>query len=220
MDVRSGGSSLIVMSGPNGEEVPNPGLYLEVVPNKRLVFTDAFTSTWVPAGKPFMVGDITFEDLGDGTTRYTAIARHWSVEDRKTHEQMGFHEGWGVAADQMAGAGQDAVAPRPSSSDLFRGPRVQPRRTSSSGAVRAITPTGGGRRGPRNKSEDDGVWARRAPAQPHAHLFQPCMSRWKWSWCSALKSGLSVVMNTRQAPSRTRRRNWPLGPGSFQSRAT
>jgi uncharacterized protein YndB with AHSA1/START domain len=44
-----------------------------------------------------MVGDITFEDLGDGTTRYTATARHWSVEDRQTHEQMGFHEGWGVA---------------------------------------------------------------------------------------------------------------------------
>jgi uncharacterized protein YndB with AHSA1/START domain len=102
MDVRSGGSSLIVMSGPNGEEVPNPGLYLEVVPNKRLVFTDAFTSTWVPLESRSWSATSTFEDLGDGTTRYTATARHWSVEDRKTHEQMGFHEGWGVAADQMA----------------------------------------------------------------------------------------------------------------------
>jgi uncharacterized protein YndB with AHSA1/START domain len=102
MDVRTGGSSLIVMRGPNGEEMPNAGVYLEVVQNRRLVFTDAFTSAWVPSEKPFMVGDITFEDLGDGTTRYTAIARHWSVEDRKTHEQMGFHEGWGVCADQMA----------------------------------------------------------------------------------------------------------------------
>ncbi len=102
MDVRAGGTSLIVMRGPNGEEMPNPGVYLEVVPNKRLVFTDAFTSAWVPSQKPFMVGIIEFEDLGDGTTRYTATARHWTVEDRQTHEQMGFHEGWGIAADQLA----------------------------------------------------------------------------------------------------------------------
>ncbi len=102
LDVRTGGSSLIVMNGPNGEEVANPGIYLEVVPNKRIVFTDAFTSAWAPSQKPFMVGIVEFEDLGDGTTRYTATARHWSVEDRKTHEQMGFQEGWGIVADQMA----------------------------------------------------------------------------------------------------------------------
>ena len=38
LDVRSGGSSLIVMNGPNGEEMPNRGVYLDVVPNQRLVF--------------------------------------------------------------------------------------------------------------------------------------------------------------------------------------
>jgi uncharacterized protein YndB with AHSA1/START domain len=101
MDVRTGGASVITMRGPNGEEVVNPGVYLEVVENQRLVFTDAFTSAWVPSAKPFMVGVLTFEDLGDGTTRYTAVVRHWTVEDRDMHEKMGFKEGWGVAADQM-----------------------------------------------------------------------------------------------------------------------
>ncbi len=101
MDVRTGGNSLIVMQGPNGEERPNPGVYLEVIPNKRLVFTDAFTSTWVPSEKPFMVGIIDFEDLGNGKTRYTALVRHWTVEDRNAHEQMGFHQGWGVSTDQL-----------------------------------------------------------------------------------------------------------------------
>lgn len=101
LDVRSGGDSLITMEGPNGEVVDNPGVYLEVVENRKLVFTDAFTSAWVPSEKPFMVGIVTFEDLGDGSTRYTAIARHWSAEDKAAHEQIGFHEGWGVAADQM-----------------------------------------------------------------------------------------------------------------------
>ena len=102
MDVRTGGNSVITMKGPNGEEVVNPGVYLEVVENRRIVFTDAFTSAWVPSEKPFMVGIVEFEDLGDGTTRYTATARHWTVEDRQTHEQMGFEAGWGIAADQMA----------------------------------------------------------------------------------------------------------------------
>jgi uncharacterized protein YndB with AHSA1/START domain len=49
-----------------------------------------------------MTAIVTFEDLGDGRTRYTARARHWTVEDRKEHEKMGFHEGWGQCADQLA----------------------------------------------------------------------------------------------------------------------
>jgi len=102
LDVRTGGNSLITMNGPDGEVVDNPGVYLQVVENEKIVFTDAFSETWRPSAKPFMVGIITFEDLGDGTTRYTAVARHWTTEDRSTHEQMGFHEGWGIATDQLA----------------------------------------------------------------------------------------------------------------------
>ena len=101
MDIRAGGSSLIVMRGPNGEEVPNPGVYLEVVPNKRLVFTDAFTEAWKPSDKPFMTGILTFADEGEGT-RYTATVRHWTIEDREVHAAMGFEQGWGIATDQLA----------------------------------------------------------------------------------------------------------------------
>lgn len=102
LDVRAGGASLIVMSGPNGEVVENRGVYLDVVPNEKLVFTDAFTTAWVPSEKPFMTGIILLEPLGDGRTKYTAIARHWTDEDKRRHEAMGFHEGWGAAADQLA----------------------------------------------------------------------------------------------------------------------
>lgn len=100
VDLRPGGRSLVVMKSPEGEEYPNPGVYLEVVPNKKLVFTDAFTDGWVPAG-PFMVSIVTFEDLGGGKTRYRAVARHWKAEDLKTHEKMGFHEGWGICLEQL-----------------------------------------------------------------------------------------------------------------------
>src|SRR5690606_5596117 len=101
-DVRPGGASLVVMRGPDGQECPNPGVYLEVVPNERLVFTDAYTRAWEPSAKPFMTLILTFEDLGGGRTRYAAPARHWSVEDRETHEKMGFHEGWGRCTGQLA----------------------------------------------------------------------------------------------------------------------
>ena len=101
MDVRPGGATLVVMRSPEGNEMPCPGVFLEVVPNRRLVFTDAYTGAWQPSSKPFMTVVITFEDEG-GKTRYTARALHWTAEDREAHEKMGFHEGWGKCADQLA----------------------------------------------------------------------------------------------------------------------
>jgi uncharacterized protein YndB with AHSA1/START domain len=71
------------------------------VPNEKLVFTDAFTSAWTPKdGAPFMLATITLQDEG-GMTRYTARVRHWTAEARKQHEEMGFHQGWGICADQL-----------------------------------------------------------------------------------------------------------------------
>jgi uncharacterized protein YndB with AHSA1/START domain len=100
-DVRPGGSSLIVMRGPDGSEFPSRGVYLDVVENERLVFTDAFTEAWKPSDKPFMVVSVTFE-AQDGRTRYTARVSHWSEADREAHEKMGFHEGWSTCTEQLA----------------------------------------------------------------------------------------------------------------------
>ncbi|PHV12903.1 SRPBCC family protein [Chitinimonas sp. BJB300] len=101
LDVRPGGSSLVVMRSPEGVELPNRGVYLEIVKNERIVFTDAYTAAWEPAEKPFMTVVLTFEDMG-GKTKYTARVRHWSVADCETHKKMGFYEGWGQCADQLA----------------------------------------------------------------------------------------------------------------------
>ncbi len=102
MDLRIGGASRIVMRTPDGNEIPCPGTYLEIVPNRKLVFTDAYTGDWMPkGGAPFMTAIITFDDE-DGKTRYTATVRHWSAADKKTHEEMGFHGGWGLCTDQLA----------------------------------------------------------------------------------------------------------------------
>lgn len=106
LDLRPGGEFSTVMHGPEGEEFPNNGVVLEVVPGEKLVTTDAFLPGWIPSGRPFMVAQITFEDAGDGKTRYVAKAMHWTSEAKAEHEAMGFHDGWGAAADQLEALAQ------------------------------------------------------------------------------------------------------------------
>lgn len=101
LDVRPGGACNITMQGPNGDVMPNPGQYLEIVANRKIVFTDAFTGDWRPKeGAPFMVATVTFEPEGN-KTRYIAVCRHWTEADMKRHEEMGFHPGWDIVADQL-----------------------------------------------------------------------------------------------------------------------
>lgn len=101
VEPRPGGRFQFTMHGPEGEVFPNTGVFLEVIPNQRIITTDAFTPEWKPSGQPFMAARIEMEPTGDGKTKYTATASHWSEEAMKQHEQMGFHEGWGTVADQL-----------------------------------------------------------------------------------------------------------------------
>jgi uncharacterized protein YndB with AHSA1/START domain len=106
VELRVGGRNFMLMKSPEGQEFPCPGTYLEIVPNRKIVFTDAFTGDWMPReGAPFMVAIVTFEPEGD-KTRYTATVRHWTEADRAKHEQMGFHQGWGICADQLEALAQ------------------------------------------------------------------------------------------------------------------
>ena len=100
IDARPGGSTLVVMCDPDGKEYPNAGVCLEVVPDTRLVMTDAYRSAWVPSAKPFLTVLVELSDE-NGQTRMHWSARHWNAEDRAAHEKMGFHQGWGACADQL-----------------------------------------------------------------------------------------------------------------------
>lgn len=85
----------------DGTVMDNRGVYLEVVPEAKLVFTDAFTEGWKPAPDPFMTATLLLADAPGGGTRYTASARHRSPESRQAHEEMGFFGGWGTVATQL-----------------------------------------------------------------------------------------------------------------------
>ena len=100
LDVRVGGAFNTTFE-VDGNLMENNGVYLEVIPGERLVFTDAYTVGWKPAPEPFMTAILTFEDAGPGRTRYRAVARHRNAETAKTHADMGFHDGWGTVVTQL-----------------------------------------------------------------------------------------------------------------------
>ena len=85
----------------DGNEMDNHGVFLELIPDEKLVFTDSYTEGWKPAPDPFMTAILLLSDAPGGGTTYTAIARHRSAESRQTHEEMGFYGGWGTVVDQL-----------------------------------------------------------------------------------------------------------------------
>jgi len=99
MDLRPGGRAATIMHGPNGEVMPNDGIYLEVEPMRKIVFTDAFREGWIPQG-PFMVGFFEFMPE-EGKTRFRGGARHWTREAYDQHLAMGFEQGWSIMAEQL-----------------------------------------------------------------------------------------------------------------------
>lgn len=109
IDLRPGGMFRTVMRSLEGEEFPGVGCYLEIIPQQKLVWTNLLEPGYRPAapvngGKEcdalLITGIISIESHGLGA-KYTALVMHATEQDRKKHEDMGFHEGWGAALDQL-----------------------------------------------------------------------------------------------------------------------
>lgn len=109
-DLRPGGRFNTVFAGPDGERMENKGMWLEIVPEERLVFTDFYTEGYVPQGDGFMTGFVELSDTEDGKTRFIWGARHRNAETMKQHVEMGFEQGWGAAADQLEETAQSVGA--------------------------------------------------------------------------------------------------------------
>ncbi len=100
IDLRVGGRFNTTFN-VDGNDMANNGVFLELIPGEKLVFTDTYTEGWKPAPDPFMTAIVILEDAEDGGTTYTAIARHRNSEARQTHENMGFYDGWGTVVTQL-----------------------------------------------------------------------------------------------------------------------
>lgn len=105
IDLRPGGRFRTVMQSPEGEQHPNEGAYLEVVTEKRLVWTNTVVEDFRPSPHSAELGfrftaHILIEPAGKGT-KYTAVVMHAERAAREKHEAMGFFDGWGAACDQL-----------------------------------------------------------------------------------------------------------------------
>jgi len=109
IDLHPGGKFSTVMRSPEGQDFPNQGCYLEVKENEKLVWTNALLPGFRPAPSAVKTAStvefmftaiIELQAVANGT-RYTATVIHADEAGCKQHAQMGFHEGWGKALDQL-----------------------------------------------------------------------------------------------------------------------
>ena len=104
LDLIPGGGFVTRMREGGGDFQPHvDGCFLEIVPENSLIFTTVLTEGWQPTD-PWLAltAIITFEAEGSGT-RYASRVLHKNPEDSRKHEDLGFHDGWGTAIDQLAG---------------------------------------------------------------------------------------------------------------------
>lgn len=102
LDLRPGGEFFAMMKSPEGDQFPNAGCILELIPNKKFVWTSAMLSGFRPADKPgILLTAVVLLEAQGTQTKYTAIAMHATEEDCMKHKEMGFEQGWSTCADQL-----------------------------------------------------------------------------------------------------------------------
>lgn len=110
IDLKEGGKYLYCMRSPEGKDFWVTGVYREIVPNRKLVFTDNFANAdgnIVPPSEYGMTGDwsdemlvtVTFEET-DGKTRMTLV--HEGLPEGEIKEMTG--SGWSTSFDKLAEA--------------------------------------------------------------------------------------------------------------------
>jgi uncharacterized protein YndB with AHSA1/START domain len=102
LEVRPGGMFSIDIATGDGQEFPNLGCFLEVVPMERL----SWTSMLFPGYRPAVFDDVpitaivTMESVGSGT-RYVFTALHRDEADLEKNKTSGWHQGTEIALDQF-----------------------------------------------------------------------------------------------------------------------
>ena len=102
IDLRPGGILSLDIAMGDGQEFPNLGCILDVVPMERLVWT----SMLFPGYRPAVFDDIpitaimTMAAVGTGT-RYVFTALHRSEADFETNKTSGWQQGTEIAIDQF-----------------------------------------------------------------------------------------------------------------------
>ena len=97
VDFRKGGRWRMAMTGPSGQQdTPFGGEYLEIVPNRKIMFDNAFED---PASRK-MIMTVTFAEK-DGRTTLTWHTLFESVAMKNEYVGMGIEQGAGSGLDQL-----------------------------------------------------------------------------------------------------------------------
>lgn len=102
LDLQPGGISSIDIATAGGQEFPNLGCVLEVIPMERLVWT----SMLFPGYRPAVFDDIpitaimTMQSMATGT-RYVFTALHRDETDFEKNKTSGWRQGTEIALDQF-----------------------------------------------------------------------------------------------------------------------
>ena len=99
LDVRVGGRLRIVMRGPDGSDYPLKGVFTEVVPEERLVFTNIPTDK---DGNHLMEGEtrVTFADAG-GKTEMVMTSHMVGLAPIAKQMLAGMEMGWTMSIDKL-----------------------------------------------------------------------------------------------------------------------
>lgn len=99
VDFRVGGRWRFAMTGSSGvQNTPFGGTYLEIVPNRKIVFDNTFEAP----GAETMIMTITFDEKG-GRTTMTHSTRFASEKMYREHVGAGFEAGTNSGLDQLEG---------------------------------------------------------------------------------------------------------------------
>ena len=98
MDFRVGGRFNFQMTGPDGQlGPPFGGEYLEIVPDKKIVYDNGFEGP----GEPRMVVTVLYDEMADGKTTLTIHTLFDTVEMRNFHVGHGYEAGTQSGLDQL-----------------------------------------------------------------------------------------------------------------------
>ncbi len=99
LDVQPGGAWQIVMRGPDGTDYPCRGVYREIVPQEKLVFTN---NAFDLQDKPLLEGltTVLLEDH-EGKTRLTLTTRARGLVDFAPMMLRGMEPGWNQSLDRL-----------------------------------------------------------------------------------------------------------------------
>jgi uncharacterized protein YndB with AHSA1/START domain len=97
VDFRVGGRWRFAMTGPSGvQDTPFGGEYLEIVPDRKIVFSNRFESP----DSGTMIMTVTFDEKA-GRTTLTLHTLFASAAMRDEYLGVGMEEGTGLALDQL-----------------------------------------------------------------------------------------------------------------------